>query len=98
MQYMLVTFKKDYADEFDVHGMAIMTSNDLSNYLAEAKEFKGFPVEMYFGINECLDFYDFIDLEASLQYVEIDKATVDTLNKLWGSDTFGWFPEDITQY
>ena len=97
MKYKLVTFKKDYADEFNVHGIVIMTLNDLSNYLAIAKQAK-YPIEMGFGTNECLDFHDFSDLEASLQWRDISSETADQLNDLFGGDSFGWFPEDIAKY
>jgi len=96
--YKLVTFKKDYADEFDVFGITIMTTNQLSNFLAEAKEYKGYPVEMCFGTNECLDFQSFDDLFDSLEFSSMSAEMVDTLEALFDGNTFGWFPHDITEY
>jgi len=91
MSYKLVKFQKDYADEFDVFGMRLMSNEEYKEYLLSAKNVS-YPKEMYFGTNEFVDFFNFEDLKNSLTVEHLSDEAAQVIQDKIGDD-FGWFPE-----
>jgi len=91
MSYKLVKFEKDYADEFDVFGMRLMSNKELVEYLLTAEK-ATYPKEMYFGTNEYIDFHNFEALTDSLTVEHLSDEAAQVIQDKIGDD-FGWFPE-----
>jgi len=90
MSFKLVKFQADYADEFDVYGMRLMTSKEYAEFLDEAKK-DTYPKELYFGTNEQIVFNDFGDVERSLTVEDLSPTGEQVIRAAIG-DEFGWFP------
>jgi len=93
MGYKLLKFRKNYADEFDVHGIKVMSDKEYDEFVTGIKKyFDNHEVsEMYFGSNEYLDFTSLEDVERCLTVVDISDVHSAIRNIL--GDSFGWFPE-----
>lgn len=85
---LLITFQKDWADEFDVYGLAIMSQTEWDSFKA------GIPTLTYgFGTNEGweepgdFDEDDFVVTTISAVDEEILRATI-----FGEDDTYGHFP------
>lgn len=90
MSNILVKFQKDYADEFDVYGICIMSPKEWVDYLKEARN-DSYPNEKYFGTNECIDFHDYQDVMNSFTVELLSDKEALFMRTILG-DEFGWFP------
>lgn len=88
----LIKFKKDWADEFDVHGIRVL-SNEQWNKLKEAIENVKYPLEIYFGTNEDFVFTNSQDTLRELNVTEIEDCEADIFKQHFGNK-FGWDPID----
>lgn len=83
---LLVKFQRDYADEFNVYGVAIFHDQELwkehLNYVKELFEQDDSPKEVYFGTNEFVQYDDFFEYESSFQTLEIDEETANKIKEL----------------
>ncbi len=83
-KYYLLTFKANYADEFDVEGMRILTEREYKNLqqvIKESKEIEkhkildesdfGYNYSICFGTNYDLDFRDIDDMVRKIKTKEI---------------------------
>jgi hypothetical protein len=96
MEYVLVKFKKDYADEFDVTGVMVVSKETWEKELEKFKTAK-YPFEKYFGTNEYLEFDSFKDAMRSFKVYDLTQEEYEILKKFFHeySDIiqFGFIPE-----
>ncbi len=76
MQFKLVKFKSDYADEFDVYGLKVYNEEEFAKFNEDLNKIK-YPVEHYFGTNEAVEFYN---KDSLLKKYEISDITEDQYN------------------
>jgi hypothetical protein len=91
MNYLLIKYKKDYADEFDVKGFMVSNEDDWNKHLSDVKRYfdlNPHTVERYFGSNEFVVYNDFEEYKRSFEIVNITSEEAETLNKLFNG-TFG---------
>jgi hypothetical protein len=100
MTQFLVEFSRDWADEFQAEGLAIMTSEQFDKLIAWAK--KG--PETYFGTNEgweCEDLSDsYTAREITDEEAEVLKRLIPDLGTNYSWQTFasfGQFPEGFDE-
>ena len=80
---VLIKSSHDYADEFNVHGIKVMTDNEW-NYFKEAICNIKYPFEIYFGTNEQLEFESSGDILRGLTIIKIGIEEVATFKKYFG--------------
>ena len=89
MTHVLVKFNKDWADEFDVDGFAVMSNNawlELAPKIAAQKSF-------YFGTNEGWDSDELCEDETLLDsciVTEISENEATMITKLFGLTKYPW--------
>ena len=106
-KYFLVSYKVDYAGEFDISGMKIFTEAEYISFVDDqryAKElerngkFKG-EIEIDFGTNEYLSFNGVDEIIKRLEVREITEQEFNTLKSLnlgsFGEPTVFYFFDDI---
>lgn len=91
MSNVLVKFQKNYADEFDVYGMRLMTNKELSEYLLAAEK-ATYPVDRSFGGNDRLEFNSFDDFIDTLEVRPLSDGVAQVIQDNIG-DEWGWFPD-----
>lgn len=79
---LLLTFKKDWADEFDCEGFAFISEEQWEYKKKEAEECE-FPREVYFGTNECFKFKSAKNFINSFKLKSIFDEDVNKLKKLF---------------
>jgi hypothetical protein len=104
---LLVTFKENYADEFDVHGFTIVDQDKWNEYVEHLKkELSGETMhEWYFGTNEFIIFETYGDkplfdiVMKSYNVTEIDDNIANQLKNIFEKTkivefpySFGFFP------
>lgn len=82
---VLVKFRKDWADEFDVYGYAIYPFKEAWEEISESLD----GLDYYFGTNEGWEEGDFS--EDDFEVMEISDEEAETLKKLFGQ-SWGNFP------
>ena len=96
MNYVLVKFKKDYADEFDVSGLKVVLKEDWEKEVERFRNCK-YPFEKYFGTNEALEFDSFKELMSAFRVYDLDKEDYCILKKYFFQYNdiidFGFVPE-----
>ena len=99
---MLVEYKGNYSDEFDVTGFKIMTDNELDEYMDKVKaRLESGPIEWYFGSNEYIMIEHFDDFQADFTATPLGHVDLKVLNSLFPSAhtySYGFFPSDIGDY
>lgn len=82
----LLVLDKDYADEFDVQGFAVITDNDFPIWRDKLLAYTH-DIEFYFGSNEALfwengrDLFSYLDiLDISDEYANFLAGTFSTAN------------------
>jgi len=78
--YYLLEFSDNYADEFDIDGLVIMTGDELDEYKNRVLNIKG-HIERYFGTNEFVEYNNGRDYLNGLRITEINKNEYDFLKK-----------------
>ena len=97
MEYVLIKFEKDYADEFDVHGIMVLPLDEWKKQL-ELFEKAEYPFTKGFGTNEELEFNTFKDVKKAFTVSQINEQEYEVFKKFFGntySDSidFGFIPE-----
>lgn len=83
---LLVKFEKNWADEFDCRGFAIMSQRDFDEMMANMP----LQHEVYFGTNE---YWTEGEITAdAFTATEISIEEADTIEKLFGKNAFGIWP------
>jgi len=88
-KYYLVEQETNYADEFDLEGFWIQEAESeeklkkelVQNLIGERGDF---PMEIYFGSNEAVEFENENDYISTLKISEITKEEYDVVVKLFG--------------
>ncbi len=90
---LLIKFKANYADEFDVYGFEVMTLKEWSGFKEAVKQVfeSRDEVEIYFGTNEAIEFTSYDNVMSSFKVTEIDNYEARTFQKHFQGD-FGWIP------
>jgi len=95
---VLIKFEKDWADEFDVYGIQVLSDEEWKELQEAIKKIK-YPLEMYFGTNEGLIFESAAETLNELKAVEISDDEMAVFKKYFGNEwsksiDFGWSPID----
>ena len=93
---VLLVYKDNYADEFDVHGFAFLKLDDWEYIKREAAETK-FPKEIYFGSNEYMEYDDAKEFINAFKVSVITPEAIDELKRFFymnrpGETLFGICP------
>lgn len=83
MQFYLVKFSADYADEFDVYGFCIMTEIEYKEFMNDLKKVD-WPSENYFGTNEAIECESYEDYMRSVTVTDISQSEYDTIKRCFG--------------
>lgn len=100
---LLLQYSCNYADEFDVEGFIVMSESDWEEHKAMAAkifEKRGRSIEVYFGTNEDVSYYDLEDYMRSFVVKELTEAQFQVLKDLFGihydEHTYSFDGETIT--
>jgi hypothetical protein len=92
---ILVKFKADCNDEFNVHGFRVFTDAEFMEWhlemLKDIEVFKN--TEFYVGTNDLLVYKTWAELLRDVKVVNLEETEAAALLKLFPSSSFGWFPE-----
>jgi len=93
--YVAVKFKSDWADEFDIYGIKVMTKGEYGIYLADiAKRFTDDGnFEWGFGTNEDFTWETLQEFMILLELVELTEKEAIILKKVLGGSSYGNIPE-----
>ena len=96
-EHVLLTFNKDWADEFSVYGLCIMTKERWETIEAALKSIEEQEIYWSFGSNEGWDDEKVKDFLEEIEVIEVDEKEKDFLFRLlphydWRGRTFGHFP------
>lgn len=92
MNYVIVKFDSDWADEFQVSGFRIMPRAIWVAHEKEAREkFGERSRTVYFGANEFFEYESAEDYLRNFHVVEAAQEDVETVQRIFGRD-FGLFP------
>lgn len=90
MKNYLIKFVADWADEMDVHGICIMSEDELNKFKTYWRKWfkENDSFSCYVGSNEELEFYSLEDFEDTLEIHEVNDTEMAVLKK-FGLDDFG---------
>lgn len=88
MNYVVVKFNYDYADEFDVKALWFTTFEQYNAIIKNISKLGVLDLNYYFGTNECIEIEHSKELIDCLSFYVIDSKTFETMTKILGS-TFG---------
>ena len=94
---VLLKFKMDCSDEFDVYGFTIISNQTWEKY-QEMFKCIDYPIEIGFGTNEILIFESIDDITESTTVIELSIPEERMLKKLFSHShedfdvEFGWLP------
>ena len=91
-KYYLVKYTDNYADEFDVYGLALLTDTDRKYF--NNLEQEDLPITHYIGTNEEITYEHLNKLLRCYTWIEITELEYKLLDRLIGSD-YGrfYYPE-----
>lgn len=84
---LLVNFKCNYADEFDMCGFMVVDSHIWNNYVNRLTD-ADVAKEFYFGTNEAFNFYDKEDYLRNFTWSEVSESELETLKKFFTGYVF----------
>ena len=88
----LLKWQMDWADEFDMTGMEVLTPSEWQNFQASVQN-ANYPVEAGFGTNEYYEFRSADEVMSGFKVIEITDDEAETLKRLFGNrNYFGWTP------
>ena len=91
----LLSYKDNYADEFNVEGFQLMTEGDLENFKSKAikcfDELGGY--DFCIGSNETLRYDDHADFMSYITIKEISDIEYYVMRTVLDSFYFGFFPD-----
>lgn len=87
---ILVMYEDDWADEMDIYGFCLMTSEQWKYKKNEIKH-TSFPQEVYFGTNEYNVYENPEEFLNKFTEKEVTESEAKTINKFFTSD-YGRFP------
>jgi len=89
VKYYFVKLEKDWADEFDVKSLSVISEKDWKQFQEDINKYDGYPIECYFGTNEALLFESEQDIMHSLSPVEVSESEAELLKKVMKGKSFG---------
>ena len=89
---LLVIFDEDYADEFDVYGFRIMSKDKWDEFVEATKKIN-YPIEIYFGTNEAIEYESSKEVLRSFKLSELSNMDAACIKSHFKHD-FGWDPID----
>lgn len=91
-EYILVKYSDNYADEFNIEGFWVGTPNEWED-IKDVMKKQNFPVEIYFGTNECMEYSNYQNWERQFTISKITDEEYKFLVK-----TFNINPKYFTSY
>lgn len=95
MKIFILQWECDWADEFDVHGLELVTEEQW-NWTNKLFDSVVYPCEKYFGTNEAIIFESKEDILRNVIVIEVTKEEIPTFRKILSNSSmpsFGWTPE-----
>ena len=91
-QQLLITINRDWADEFSVEGMVVMSGSAWLEHLEMAERYfeKNGSAEVYFGTNEFIDWHSFKDYKDSFEVKELTSEQFNVLKDLFTVKGYTW--------
>lgn len=96
---LLLVYQADYADEFNVYGLRIVTSEEWKEIKEDVNNIEYPLEELYFGTNEFMDYDSAKELLSGFNAIVLDDSDVKVFtlfmhktNGGYGSHCFGWDP------
>ncbi len=83
---LLLSYHNNYADEFDLDGFTVMSESAWEEHKAMAAKIfeERHSVEVYFGTNEDVSYYDLGEYVGSFKVKELTEAQFQVLKELFG--------------
>ncbi len=83
---LLLRYSNNYADEFDVDGFIVMSESAWEEHKAMAAKIfeEKAEVEVYFGTNEWISYYDLEEYVDSFKVTELTDTQFQVLKELFG--------------
>lgn len=96
--FYLAKFEKNWADEFQVYGLKVITEETKLKWDAIVAKYPDRMIEFSFGTNEGWEDVELAAFYRKYKFIQIDTETYDTLKFLLGGIEWGHFPdiEEIT--
>lgn len=91
MDYYLVKYKEDWADEMSIYGHMVLNQEEYEAYISGLNELK--DLEFYCGSNQEIYYSSNKKLKEDLEFIKITEDEADTLEKL-GLTNVGEIPDD----
>jgi hypothetical protein len=82
VRMVMLLYKDDYADEFDVEGFAFLKEDDWEYIKREAAATE-FPIEIYFGTNEFMEYDTSEEFINMFRVTPITEESIKELEKLF---------------
>ena len=90
MSYVLVKLNANWADEFDINSLAVMTTSEFDRYLEDLNKYFIPNVGLYFGTNEWVEFEDVSEITSGLESTPISYEFYLEFKRVIGKE-FGMF-------
>jgi hypothetical protein len=88
-KYVLVKLFANYADEFDTYSLWVTTEEEYNNFIDKISKSKEEDVEVCFGTNEDITFFNSEDLLDQLEVKTISEEFYNEFLKIMEGNTFG---------
>jgi hypothetical protein len=91
-QHLLITLNRDWADEFNVEGMVVLSASEWEAHKKLAQDYfeeKG-SAEVYFGTNEFLEYSSYNEYIKEFKITELNKKQFDVLKELFTIKGYSW--------
>lgn len=97
MSKVLVTAKRDWADEFDAVFLKVFDESEWLKHLEQVKRYfeTNENAEVYFGTNEFIDYYDYEDYVSTFTVKKISAEEAATIEKLVYPKYYHYFGQNI---
>lgn len=92
-ELVVIKFSGNYADEFDVEGLTVVTKEWWLQHRKDARDkWRGKARERYFGTNEFLEFYNPADYLRGFSVPELSQDEIQVIQKVVGKYGLGIVP------
>lgn len=91
-KHLLITLNRDWADEFSVEGMVVLTASEWEAHKEVARKHfeKNGNAEIYFGTNEFLEFSSHEEYVKEFKVTELTSVQYDVLKTLFTVKGYSW--------
>jgi len=92
---LLVKFKDNWSDEFDVEGFKLFTGLEWKEFKEKIESESHFPAKGFFGTNDFLEYVDIKDYFEHFEILVILQHEYETIQKLFPKG-YGLFIDEVT--